>query len=323
MKSKLLVVWGLLYTTVLCGQVITDIGYKPDTIYVGDVVTLTYFIDSDGKQLDDMTISFQNMKNLAYDTLIPSSVENMDIEPIAMQHVKADSDMAYIDTKAMNQGRVDIKVGVFDAGIFMIPSIQAQVEGKVRLLPIKKVSIPVYMRQVDAQTPDVGDIQDIIREEKNWKDYKWLWGLIAALIVVGILIYLLQKRKPQRTPVPEVAQVPVIPAEDEALEALKKLQESQIWLHGKEKEYHSELTYIVRRYLSRRYDVAALEMTSDEVITSLDSTPLPNDVKPKLSEILQIADIVKFAKGETSGDLNERFLHDSIEMIHKTTKIDG
>lgn len=320
------IIYGLLMVLPILGygQSVSQILYTPDTIYVGDVVELSYRIDTEGKSLENMTMSFQKIKNIRYDTLIEGSVEYMDIEPTGGQGIKADPEMAYIAPEAIKDGILKIRVGVFDAGVFMPPRIQASVDGRIVNLPMQQIGIPVYMRAMKTETPDVGDIRDIILEEKNWRDYLWILWTVLGLLAIGLLGYFLSRKKPDEPHQIEGPEevIPQIAEDIEALEALEQLKASGMWKDGREKAYHSELTYIVRRYLSRRYDISALEMTSDEVMDVLKKKALATSHTTGLSEILRIADIVKFAKGEASDTLNERFLEDAIDLIQKTKRKD-
>ncbi len=60
-----------------------------------------------------------------------------------------------------------------------------------------------------------------------------------------------------------------LPPYEEAIVALKTLDNTQLLKENKSKEYYSSLTEIVKRYLDREVDEAALESTSDELITRL------------------------------------------------------
>lgn len=93
-----------------------------------------------------------------------------------------------------------------------------------------------------------------------------------------------------------------LPPYEEAIVALKQLDNSQLLKENKSKEYYSNLTEIVKRYLDREVDEAALESTSDELITRLmmhrDAGSFDFDLETirKLDAIFKRADLVKFAK---------------------------
>ena len=85
---------------------------------------------------------------------------------------------------------------------------------------------------------------------------------------------------------------------------MNELDEKLLWQNNKVKEYYSELTEIVRGYIERELKVPALEKTTDEILETLKDF---NDVETiktsketinKLKELLQEADLVKFAKSK-------------------------
>ena len=69
-------------------------------------------------------------------------------------------------------------------------------------------------------------------------------------------------------------------------------------------EYYSELTEIVRGYIERELKVPALENTTDEVLAMIkdfknaDSIETSKETIKKLKDLLQEADLVKFAKSK-------------------------
>jgi len=112
--------------------------------------------------------------------------------------------------------------------------------------------------------------------------------------------------------------IPEIPCHIIALERLEKLREQKLWQSGKLKMYHSEISEILRDYIEKRYNVNALEETTDEIMYGLRLHAIPNDVKEKLFQILTLADLVKFAKEQPLANENDMSLIYSIEFINQT-----
>ncbi|MEO5787898.1 MAG: hypothetical protein ABIW77_12885, partial [Gelidibacter sp.] len=84
--------------------------------------------------------------------------------------------------------------------------------------------------------------------------------------------------------------------------ALKKLDESDYLQQAELKDYYSELTFIIRRYLDEKVYNRALESTTDELIFRLNllkdgnQIELSKDDIRNIETILKRADLVKFAK---------------------------
>jgi hypothetical protein len=139
-------------------------------------------------------------------------------------------------------------------------------------------------------------------------------------LIIGIAIYLFRRKKRK-----DAAQKQLPPYE-EAIVALKTLDNSQLLKENKSKEYYSSLTEIVKRYLDREVDEAALESTSDELITRLmmhkDSGNFDFDLETirKLDSIFKRADLVKFAKmDQESGqaEVDRKTIEEIINETHE------
>jgi hypothetical protein len=164
----------------------------------------------------------------------------------------------------------------------------------------------------------------------------WWWGIIRwillALLLVGLGIggyYLWQwirkQQKPEEEPVnPELLR----PADEVALEKLDAIKAQKIWKDGKVKEYQTDLTDVVREYIGRRFDVHSTEKTSDETLREVKpllvngNLSLVNgdgkDLYEKLRKMLQLADLVKFAKWHTTPDENESALTTAYDFVNQT-----
>lgn len=100
----------------------------------------------------------------------------------------------------------------------------------------------------------------------------------------------------------EVATYRTLPSFEEAILRLTELDEKLLWQNNKIKEYYSELTEIIRGYIERELKVPALENTTDEVLEMINDFKKSNMLETskesisKLKNLLQQADLVKFAK---------------------------
>jgi hypothetical protein len=99
------------------------------------------------------------------------------------------------------------------------------------------------------------------------------------------------------------------------------LEDKKLWQNGKIKEYYSELTDIIRRYLQQQHGIEAMEMITAEILAAYDSTSLQPDARSILSNILMQADYVKFAKVIPSRNENELNLTYSRQFIDMTKLI--
>ena len=190
------------------------------------------------------------------------------------------------------------KLTQFDSGSYTIPRQKIIIGDKPFFTDSLRVDVNTI--EVDTTKQQLYDIKPIIEVEKsggNW--WKWLIGVIAALALIAFLLYWFIWRQ---KPLTEDEEIALLPPYDRAKLALKKLDESQYLIRSEVKEYYSELTFIIRKYLDEKVYDRALESTTDELINRLNllkdgnQVPLTKDTIKNLESILKRADLVKFAK---------------------------
>ena len=165
----------------------------------------------------------------------------------------------------------------------------------------------------------ITDIKDIERAPI------WWWGIIRWILLalglggIAVGLYYLwrwyqKNRKPEEEPInPELLR----PADEVALEKLDEIKAAKIWKDGKIKEYQTDLTDVVREYIGRRFDVHSTEKTSDETLREMKPL-IDKDLYTRLKGMLQLADLVKFAKWHTTPDENEQGLMTAYDFVNET-----
>ena len=230
-------------------------------------------------------------------------------------------DKTIVDTVALPDGRVQLHqyltLTSFKDSLFSIEPI-AVVSGEDTFWTEPLALNIVQPFEVDT-TLAITDIKDIERAPI------WWWGIIRwmllALLIVGLAVggyylwrWLESKRKPEEEKIdPELLR----PADEVALEKLDAIKEQKIWKDGKVKEYQTELTDVVREYIGRRFDVHSTEKTSDETLREMKPL-LEKDLYSRLKSMLQLADLVKFAKWHTTPDENESALVTAYDFVNET-----
>jgi hypothetical protein len=99
---------------------------------------------------------------------------------------------------------------------------------------------------------------------------------------------------------------------------MRALEDQRLWQQGDHKAYHSKLTDILRGYIEERYQVPALESTTDELIKELRVSSLPTEQRDRLENMLRLADLVKFAKTLPSPQENEQMMAGGIQFVETT-----
>ncbi|QDO95642.1 hypothetical protein FNB79_03330 [Formosa sediminum] len=186
----------------------------------------------------------------------------------------------------------------FDSGHYTIPVQKIVIADKT----FQTDSLQVEIRDivVDSTKQGLYDIKPLIEVEKmnnNW--WKLPLYILLGLIIIGALLYWFIWRK---KPLTEEEEIALLPPYERAKLALKKLDESQLLVQEEIKEYYSELTLVLRKYLDEKVYDRALESTTDELVNRLhllkegNQIDFSKDTIKNIESILKRADLVKFAK---------------------------
>jgi hypothetical protein len=134
---------------------------------------------------------------------------------------------------------------------------------------------------------------------KSWM-IKWI---VLAVVLLAIFIFLWNwRRKVQERKRKEAEAVKVVALEEEYLTQLREsvnLKTPEL----KISEAFSLLSKIARKYLSQKYEIPALESTTEKIIADLSDFELDQAVINNFEEILTVSDLAKFAGSE--GNRNE------------------
>ena len=238
-------------------------------------------------------------------------------------------DRTIVDTTTLQDGRVQynqyLTLTSFQDSLFYIEPL-AFVSGDDTVWSESLMLNVVQPFEMDSTDMAITDIKGI------YKAPIWWWGILRwvllALAIAGVgvggyyLITYLRNRFGDASAT-DVPTEPLRPAEEVALEKLDAIREQKIWQSGQVKEYHTQLTDVVREYIARRFEVSSTEQTSDETLRAMrgllsDKKELYEDLR----KMLTLADLVKFAKWTTTPDENELSLRSAYAFIKGTTPIE-
>lgn len=195
----------------------------------------------------------------------------------------------------------EVTLTSFDSASYTLDHIAALVADQ----PVEAQDQPILMVgtvPVDLEHPD--EIRDIkpqwLADFVLW-DYLYYVALFYALMSLIALLfvtiaYFIGRQKEERAAVSAEVTEPLRDPYEEAVEELAKLKDEKLWESDQVKEYYTEMSDILRRYLKRVYGFETGEKTSSEILELFRSHIGRERMYDDLSRILTTADLAKFAK---------------------------
>ena len=279
-------------------------------------VQVTARVDSNNILIGDwlklhVDVAHPSSVNVAWPT-IPDSLEGFEIVQRGEHQTRQDGQNILETT--------DFTITSFDTGTRVIPplSFQYSLPGDTvkKVVETSPILVVVHGIAVDT-TRDIKDVKPPLTVPISFAELLPYIAVVVALGGLGVFLYYYMRRKRLKE-MGMIPEAPRRPAHEVALEGLHALEAERVWQRGKVKEYYSQLTDIVRTYIEQRFDVLAMEMTTDEILGSHGIQMLEKDVKQELKEGLVRADLVKFAKFQPFPEENEASLPHAISFVELT-----
>lgn len=283
---------------------------EPDSIFIGDRFDLVIEVDKDLVQVVEFPV-FQPGEGKSGIEL----VEDMPVDTLERdgRHIKLQKRyrLTAFEEGFHNLGRAQ----VLYADKNIIDTLYAG----------DSLRLEVATFQIDSTSQSIYDLKG----QKNLSfrfaeisDYLF-WGIAILFILIvgmiGVLRYLRQRGQSLRD---LFRSAPPLPPHEAAIRALEELHNQKLWQNSKHKQYYSALTDILRTYIDGRWQISAMEMTSDEIIAAMRSAQLPDKASMDLVKILRDADLVKFAKAEPDSEQNESDYLKAYYFVEETKPVE-
>lgn len=126
----------------------------------------------------------------------------------------------------------------------------------------------------------------------------WLkkyWWIVAIILSIGLFFFYKYIQKRQNY-IPILPKIPSL--KERSLMAIDALEKERMWEKDKLKEHYIELSYILRSYLSARYELNLLENTTHSTQQLLKLKGLHIETIGTIGIVLNQSDMVKFAQSE-------------------------
>jgi len=200
-------------------------------------------------------------------------------------------------------------ITAWDSGSYYIPPISFSETSRTEGLLLNAQTV------ILEEGAELKDIKQPMEAPIGWSDiWPWLLGIILFTLIVFLLKkYVFNKKEVIKIKKPKV----IIPPDITALQQLTKLDEAQVWQAGNVKEYHSEISEIIRRYTENRFNFIALELATEEIISELKSK-VNNEQLASITILLERADLAKFAKSKPEETENKESMQLAKHFVAQT-----
>lgn len=215
----------------------------------------------------------------------------------------------------------------FDAGVYEMghyPVLYADKNIVDTLYSPESLPIVVNTLAVATQNSDIYDIKEPLDTPLLVSEFAgYLLTAFVVAVAAAALVMLVRReiskrrRKDKKGETPQ----PAIPPHVRAIQDLETLHNQKLWQSGKTKTYYTGLSDILRSYLSGRYSLNAMEMTSDEILRAAASLKMSRKSEGDLRSIMLTADLVKFAKYVPDAETNETLYYAAYYFIEDTKHI--
>ena len=195
---------------------------------------------------------------------------------------------------------IDYILSVWDTGTVVIPAIAVNVFKPDSTLEfvVKTDSLEINVVSMIAKTgsQSMRPIKGPVPVSRMWP----MTTIILVLLLTGILygLYVIYgKRIPSEYIEVETVQS-IKQADEMALEKLNHLKNSKYLQSGEIKKFYIQLSYILREYVENSVYIKTLEMTTEEIKQYRSVIPFDRDQLGIWMDILQRADLSKYAKSD-------------------------
>lgn len=284
-----------------------EVSLRPDSIMIGDHVTLRVEVRKDMMQVVDFP-AFEMMK--------------LQDDIVFIKELPVDT----IETEGRRQLLVkEYILTSFRAGGYRL--------GEVPVLYIDKNVTDTLKSGSDlsllVNTFEIDTLNNTIYDIKRPEEAPMMINEVRGYVVGGILLACLlasviwlvarsvARRKSGASDTPRPRVMPHV----KAIRELEQLNNQKLWQNSKHKSYYTRLTDIIREYLEGRYGIGAMEMTTDEIISAMSDMDLQDKSMKNLVGMLRTADLVKFAKFTPDADYNEKVYYDAYYFVEDTKEV--
>ncbi|MFL5493557.1 MAG: hypothetical protein ACJ8DC_04135, partial [Gemmatimonadales bacterium] len=199
--------------------------------------------------------------------------------------------------------------------VFSLPFMRA-VKGIEHGLVLSDSAFVEIAPVLDAGNPSLRDIRELARSPVS--GLLW-WSIAAGLAVAAVWLVRRLRRRARAVAPPAMEPKPVPPPPPDpyrvALVRLGEIQRSGWPAQGRVAQHYDAVTDALREYLEAAESLPAGERTTSELLWALPPHLVERGLRRRCEDVLDEADLVKFARVRPSAGDAEAFLQRARELL--------
>jgi hypothetical protein len=301
-RIAIIVLFGILCSYAIRGAELIEVTASVDkqTAYIGDLINYSISITYDS--------TLQLTPPAAGANLGGFEVKEYDFRP----------------EETLDDGRrqqiIDFQLRTFTTGDYVIPALP--IEYMMPDSTFKYISadpIKINIKSILSEGVSTDSLEprpnkgQVSLAASSWT----LWliiGLVVVLVAGAAIYYYLRKRKTTE----EIPYVDPRPAWEIAFADLAILKNNDLPGKGEIKQFYFELSEIIKKYLGKKFEFGAIDMTTTEIDEALSNLSLDGDWHRETMVFMEHADLVKFAKYVPPAERPETDWETAYELVSRS-----
>ena len=260
---------------------------------------------------------------LSVDTGYKVAMPDLDKEIMSgIEILEKKSDISSLYGNRRNLYTDEYLITSFDSTLYNIPPFKVLVDSSEYFS--NSLALAVYTIPIDtANLQNICGPKDIWDVELTWEEYRDSVHLGIIVLFLALALAWVVVRFVKNKPIIRI--VKIKPKEPSHIVALNRIEEIKNDEACKDddniKEYYTRLTDALREYMFDRFGFNASEMTTSEILEYLHAVDNKDNIE-ELQEILETADLVKFAKLHPTANENNRNMQNAIDYVNVTKNVE-
>lgn len=276
---------------------------------------------------DSITIGDQTTLHIKVDGIDGKGIELPTLQELtqgAIEALESKNDTTRDASGKIKSIEQQVTITSFDAGQHPVTGIVRIADGgkTLMLAPDDSLVLKVaYIAEADTTKCEIKADSGYIKEPLTfWEITRWIVYVIILTAVILAVIWIIKRRK-EHKPIVVLPGTKPAPADKKALSELEALRRKELWQKGKIKKYYTDMTDIVRRFLRNMYGISAAEMTTRQTLRAFHGIDdWSEESEALLRQLLQKADMVKFAKSQPEAYEHDQAMQYAVDFIRKVAE---